>query len=76
MTGNDSKSFLSYLNELVDKYNNTYHCSISKKNYFANYFPLSEEIELNHKAPNFKVGEKVRITKYKSIFSKGCIEHW
>ena len=28
---NDSKSYLSYLNKLVDEYNNTYHPSIGKK---------------------------------------------
>ena len=32
MAANDSKSYLSYLNELVDQYNNTYHHSIIKKN--------------------------------------------
>ena len=31
MTANDSKSYLSYLNKLVDQYNNTYHHSINKK---------------------------------------------
>ena len=30
MTANDSKSYLAYLNKLVDQYNNTYHHSISK----------------------------------------------
>ena len=30
-TANYSKSRLSYLNELVDQYNNTYHHSIGKK---------------------------------------------
>ena len=25
MTGNDSKSYLGYLNKLVDQYNNTYN---------------------------------------------------
>ena len=33
MTANDSKFYLSYLNKLVDQYNNTYHHSINKKNY-------------------------------------------
>ena len=28
---NDKKPYLSYLNELVDEYNNTYHHSMSKK---------------------------------------------
>ena len=31
MTVNDSKSYLPYLNKLVDQYNNTYHHSINKK---------------------------------------------
>ena len=32
ITANNSKSYLSYSNKLVDKYNNTYH-SINKKAY-------------------------------------------
>ena len=31
MTADDNKSYLAYLNELVDQYNNTYHHSINKK---------------------------------------------
>ena len=30
MTANDNKSYPVYLNNLVDEYNNTYHCSIGK----------------------------------------------
>ena len=30
MTANDSKSYLRYLSELVNEYNNTYHCFIGK----------------------------------------------
>ena len=29
MTANNSKSYLNYLNKLVDQYNNTFHHSIS-----------------------------------------------
>ena len=31
MTANDGKSYLSYLNKLIDQYNNTYHSSFNKK---------------------------------------------
>ena len=31
LTANESKSYLSYLNKLVDQFNNTYHHSIVKK---------------------------------------------
>ena len=50
MAANDSKSYLSYLNKLLDQYNNTYH------------------------QPNFN--DRIRITKYKNIFSKGYTENW
>ena len=33
MIANDKNSDLSYLNKMVDQYNNTYHHSIGKKNY-------------------------------------------
>ena len=33
MTATDSKSYLSYLNKLVDQYNNTYHDYIDKTAY-------------------------------------------
>ena len=76
ITANDSKSYLPYLNKLVDQYNNTYHRSINKKPINADYFVLTEKIETNHKAPRFKVNDRVRITKYKNIFSKDYTENW
>ena len=50
MTANDSKSYLSCLNKLIDEYNNTYHHSINKKpNVY--YSALTEDIESH---PKFK----------------------
>ena len=57
MTPNDSKPFLSYLNKLVDQYNNTYHRSINKKPINADYSALTKKNETNHKAPKFKVND-------------------
>ena len=37
MTANDSRSYLPYLNKLVDQYNNIYPHSISKKPINADY---------------------------------------
>ena len=73
MTTNDSKPCLGYLNKLIHEYNNTYHRSISNKSIDSDYSRLTEEIELNHRVP--KVGDRVKITKYKNIFSKGYIEN-
>ena len=36
----------------------------------------SKKIEADHKAPKFKVNDRVRITKYKNIFSKGYTKNW
>ena len=76
MTANDSKSYLSYLNKLVDQYDNTYHHSVGKKPINADYSALTEKVETNPKAPMFKVNDRVRITKYKNTFSKGYTENW
>ena len=37
---------------------------------------MTEKIELSHKAPKFKVGDRVRITKYKNISSYGYTKNW
>ena len=37
---------------------------------------MAEKIETNHKAPKFKVNDRVTIAKYKNIFNKSCIENW
>ena len=37
---------------------------------------MIEKIETNPKAPKFQVNDRVRITKYKNIFSKDYTENW
>ena len=55
MTANDSKSYLSYLNKLVDQSINTYHHSISKKPINTNYSAVTEKTETNSKSPNLNL---------------------
>ena len=69
MKANNKKSCFGYLNNLVDKYNNTYHHSIGKKPITVNYSTLTDEMETNTKSPKFKVGNRCSITKCKNIFS-------
>ena len=69
MTANFSKSYLPYLNKLVNEHNNTYHHSIDKKPINADYSSLTEIIVSNPRGSKFKVNDRVRITKYKKIFS-------
>ena len=42
-----------------------------KDNTYINF-----EKEVNNKDPKFKVGDYVRISKYKNIFAKGCMPNW
>ena len=75
MTANDSKSYLSYLKQIADQYINTYNHSIGEKAFNADYSTLTERIQINPKAPKFKVNDRVSITKFKNIFNKGYTEN-
>ena len=37
---------------------------------------IDSEKEINDKDPKFKIGDHVRISKYKNIFAKGYIPNW
>ena len=58
MTANDNKSYLFYLNKLVDQYNNNYHHHVNKNPIDADYSVLTEKIEVNSKAPKFIVNDR------------------
>ena len=60
------------LNHIVDEYNNTYHTKIKMKpvDVKDNTY-INTDKEINNKDPKFKVGDHVRISKYKNIFAKG-----
>ena len=65
------------LDDIVNKYNNTYHRTIKMKPVdvkLSTYVDSSKEI--NDKDPKFKIGDIVRISKYKIIFTKGCVPNW
>ena len=55
-----------------NKYNNTYHSTIKMK--YVNVKPntyIDSSQEINDEDPKFKIGDIVRISKYKNIFGKG-----
>ena len=65
------------LNDIVDKYNNKFHRTIKMKPTDVTSDSYSEYNEnSNKKDSKFKVGDRVRISKYKSIFSKGYAPNW
>ena len=77
MTAISKDVYFYVLNEIVDKYNNTYHKSIKmkpidvKNDSFAEY-----NEESNKKDPKFRVGDHARISKYKNTFAKGYGPDW
>ena len=73
MTAKDRKSNLSYSNNLVDQDNKTYNHSIGKKPINADCSTLTENIGTNPRATKFKFknNDRIKITNYKNIFSKG-----
>ena len=73
-TANANKSYLSYLNKLVDQYNNNYHHSINKKPINVDYSALTEKSETNPITLKFKINDRVRITRHINTFSKGYTE--
>ena len=64
--------YFDKLDDIVNKYNNIYHTTIKMKptNVKDNTYIESKE-EVNDKGPKFRVGDGVRISKYKNIFAKG-----
>ena len=47
-----------------------------KKSINSDYSALTENVKTNLKAPEFKVNDRVRITKCKNILSKAYTENW
>ena len=85
-SANNNTIYFDKLDELVDQYNHRFHSSIrmtpaeaskqqNEKKVFANLF--GDLIYAKLKKPKFKVGDKVRISKFKrKIFDKGFNPNW
>ena len=81
-----SQKWLKILPIVVDEYNNKIHTSIGVTPTQASKNPdiirtintennFENENNLNIK-PKFKIGDRVRIFKYKSKFEKGYVGYW
>ena len=58
------------LDDIVNEYNNAYHRTI-KDNICIDF-----KKEINDKDPKFKVGDRVKISKYKNIAAKRYTPNW
>ena len=77
MTSISKIVYIDKLDVIVKDYNNTYHTSIKMKPVDVKdntYIDFTKEV--NEKDPKFKIGDHVRISKYKNIFAKGYMPNW
>ena len=76
MTSISKNVYIDELDDTVNEYN-TYHRTIKVKPVEVKdntYIDFKKEV--NDKDPKFKVGDHVRISKYKNIFAKGYTPNW
>ena len=72
MTSISRNVYIDKLDDIVHEYNNTYHRTIKMK-------PIDVKDNIDKEVnddPKFKVGDQVRISKYKNIFAKGYTPNW
>ena len=77
MTSISKNVYIDKLDDIVNEYDNTYHGTIKMK-------PIGVKDDIcinigknvNDKGSKFKVGDHVRISKYKSIFAEGYTPIW
>ena len=74
--------YYDVLDDIVNKYNNIYHKTIKMKpadvgdNSFTEYNGIAFKEESNEKDLKFKVGDHVRISKFKNVFAKDYTPNW
>ena len=86
MTATGKNVYYDVLDDLVNKYNNTEHSTIKMKPIDVGDTTKSSYLERNNKRvyidehnekdSRFKVGDRVRISRYKNIFAKGYTPNW
>ena len=68
--------YYDFLDDVVNKYNNTKHSTIKMKPIDVKNNKRVYIDEHNEKDSRFKVGDRVRISRYKNIFAKGYTPNW
>ena len=76
MTATGKNVYYDVLDDVVNKYNNTKHNTIKMKPIDVKNNKRVYIDEYNEKDGRFKVGDRVRISKFKDIFAKGYTPNW
>ena len=77
MTSISKNVYIDKLDDIVNEYNNTMHRTTKMKPVDVKdntYIDFGKEV--NDNDPKFKIGDHVRISKYKNIFSNGYTPNW
>jgi hypothetical protein len=84
-TTQETRRWIDMVHKLVDNYNNTFHSTIKMTPVEASNPENSQAVWYNiygayltssYGVPQFKVGETVRISKYKTTFEKGYLPNY
>ena len=69
--------YVDKLDDIVNKYNNTYHSTIKIKpvDVKSNKY-INSSKEIDGKYHKFKIRDDVTISKYQNIFAKGHVPNW
>ena len=64
--------YIDKLDDIINKYNSSYHSTVKMKpaDVKLNTYIDSKKY-INNKDPKIKIGDIVRISKYKNVFEKG-----
>ena len=77
MTATRKNVYYDVLDDIVNEYNNTKHSTIKMKPIDVGDNNKRVYIdEHNEKDSRFKVGDRVRVSKFKNKFAKGCTPNW
>ena len=76
MTATSKNVYYNVLDDIVNEYNNTKHNTIKMKPKDVGDNKRVYIDEHNEKDSRFKVGDRVRISKFKNIFAKGYTPNW
>ena len=76
MTSISKNVYIDALPGIVQDYNNSYHSTIRMKPNEVTAGSVIYEKRKNRAKAKFKVGDRVRISKYKNIFTKGYMPNW
>ena len=82
LTSSNTNKYIDVLQKIINEYNNKYHGTIKMSPIDASKIENLDKVReiykptLSDSLPKYKVGDRVRISKYKKHFEKGSTPNW